>query len=307
MDEIAIRGERPGDEEAINIVNCRAFRHADEGQIVDDMRVHYPRYDRRFSAVAWHGETAVGHALFTPARLRLLGTTVRALAVGPVAVVPEFQKQGIGEDLLHYGHELGRCEGYAFAFLLGHSSYYPRYGYRTAMHGFSKIALAVDALPAPDIEVDARPVQPADLPWLAERLAAELADVDFGWLAGPTLGAWRLPGIDALVWRDGNGRRAAYTMRPARARDKLSLVLADDPELACQVIYHLRPNALEHHPSGWLARTALDPAWSSVECAPSAAAMACELQQGALDDYLAAVGAGRPIGCVNWPLPFLAH
>tara|TARA_B100000676_G_scaffold294055_1_gene331609 strand:+ start:390 stop:683 length:294 start_codon:yes stop_codon:yes gene_type:complete len=62
------------------------------------------------------------------------------------------------------------------------------------------------------------------------------------------------------------------------------------------VIYHLRPNALEHHPSGWLARTALDPAWSSVECAPSAAAMACELQQGALDDYLAAVGAGRPIG-----------
>jgi len=35
--------------------------------------------------------------------------------------------------------------------------------------------------------------------------------------------------------------------------------------------------------------------------------MACELQQGALDDYLAAVGAGRPIGCVNWPLPFLAH
>ena len=180
MDEIAIRGERPGDEEAINIVNCRAFRHADEGQIVDDMRVHYQCYDRRFSAVAWHGETAVGHALFTPARLRLLGTTVRALAVGPVAVVPEFQKQGIGGDLLHYGHELGRCEGYAFAFLLGHSSYYPRYGYRTAMHGFSKIALAVDALPAPDIQVDARPVQPADLPWLAERLAAELADVDLG-------------------------------------------------------------------------------------------------------------------------------
>ena len=95
-------------------------------------------------------------------------------------MVPEFQKQGIGGDLLHYGHELGRCEGYAFAFLLGHSSYYPRYGYRTATHGFSKIARAVDALPAPDIEVDARPVQPADLPWLAERLAAELADVDLG-------------------------------------------------------------------------------------------------------------------------------
>jgi predicted N-acetyltransferase YhbS len=52
LDEIAIRGERPGDQEAVNIVNCRAFQHADEGQIVYDMRVHYPRYDRRFSAVA---------------------------------------------------------------------------------------------------------------------------------------------------------------------------------------------------------------------------------------------------------------
>ena len=96
-------------------------------------------------------------------------------------------------------------------------------------------------------------------------------------------------------------------MRPARAPDKLSLVLADDPELARQVIYHLRRNALEHHPSGWLGRTVLDPARSSVECAPSAAAMACELQQGVLNDYLAAVGTGRPIGYVNWPLLFLAH
>ena len=74
--------------------------------------------------------------------------------------------------MLHYGHELGRREGYAFAFLLRHSSYYPRYGYRTATHGFSKIALNVDELPAPDVEVDPRPVQPADLPWLVQRLAA---------------------------------------------------------------------------------------------------------------------------------------
>ena len=36
--------------------------------------------------------------------------------------------------------------------------------------------------------------------------------------------------------------------------------------------------------------------------------MAYELQQGALDDYLAAVWAqGDRIGYVNWPLPFLAH
>ena len=92
MAEIQIRGELPGDEEAINVVNRRAFRHADEGQIIDDMRAVYPRYDRRFSVAAWHGEEMVGHALFSPVRLRLMGGMVRALAV-----VPDFQRRGAGK------------------------------------------------------------------------------------------------------------------------------------------------------------------------------------------------------------------
>ncbi|MDE2812386.1 MAG: hypothetical protein OXM01_05150 [Gemmatimonadota bacterium] len=36
-------------------------------------------------------------------------------------------------------------------------------------------------------------------------------------------------------------------------------------------------------------------------------AMVYTLQKGVLDEYLAAVEKGRPIGCVNWPLPFVAH
>ena len=45
----------------------------------------------------------VGHALFSPVRLPLMGETVRALAV-----LPNFQRQGIGGPLLGYGHDLGR-------------------------------------------------------------------------------------------------------------------------------------------------------------------------------------------------------
>lgn len=307
MAEIAIRGEQPGDEEAINIVNCRAFRHADEGQIVFAMREAYPLYDRRFSVTAWHGEEMVGHALFSPARLRLLGETVRALAVGPVAVVPDFQRQGIGGQLLNYGHDLGRQEGYAFAFLLGHSSYYPRYGYQTRTHGFCKVEIDVEQLPAATAKLDAWPVQEADLPWLVERLEVELAAVDFGWVYGATLAQWRWNGIDSLVWRDESGRRVAYTMRAARQRDKLVLLLAEDPALAREMMYRLRPTVLEHHPAGWLAQQALDPAWSTMSAEVSEAAMVCPLQEGVLDEYLAAVEQGRPTGCVNWPLAFLAY
>ena len=307
MTSIEIRGERPGDEEAINEVNCRAFRHADEGQIVDDMRRVYPLYDRRFSVTAWHQEEMVGHALFTPVRQRLMGTTMWSLAVGPVAVVPEFQRQGIGGQLLAYGHRLGEKEGYGFAFLLGHSAYYPRYGYQTRTHGFCKVAIDIEQLPESTVGLDARPVQPADLCWLTERLEAELADVDFGWLWGATMGEWRLGGIDSLMWRDEAGRRVAYTMRAARQREKLVMLLAEDPEQARQVIYTLRPSALEHHLCGWLAQHALDPAWATVSAEASEAAMVYILQKGVLDEYLAAVEKGRPIGCVNWPLPFVAH
>ena len=62
------------------------------------MRNAYPLYDRRFSVTAWYGDEMVGHALFSPVRLRLMGETVRALVV-----LPNFQRQGIGGHCLVTG------------------------------------------------------------------------------------------------------------------------------------------------------------------------------------------------------------
>ncbi len=307
MDNIEVRSELPGDEEAIHIVTCRAFMHDDEGQIIDDMRKFYPYFERRLSITAWHRDKLVGHTLFTPVRLWFMGSVVRALAVGPVAVAPEYQRRGIGGRVLRFGHELGRSEGFSFAYLLGHSSYYPRNGYQINVHGFCKIEISVDRLPEPGMEFDAWPVQREDLPWLVERLKIESARVDFGLQRSAVLSEWRLSGIDAIVWRNNSGERVAYTMRPARQRDKVDLLLAKDEEIARQVIYTLRPREITLHQSGWLAQNAIDPFWAAARADPSEAAMAIPLLDGALDEYLAAVGAGRPIGCAGWPLPFLAH
>ena len=162
---VHLRGERPGDEDAIDLVNCRAFRSMNEAHIVRLMRQHYPAYDRRFSVTAWDGDEMVGHTLLSPAPMRLMGATVPALAVGPVAVVPEKQKRGIGGQMLRFGHERGAREGFALAFLNGHPSYYPRHGYK-ACFGFAKVAIDTDALPPPSQELHPRPVRPADIPWL---------------------------------------------------------------------------------------------------------------------------------------------
>jgi len=298
-----IRGERPGDEDAIDVVNCRAFRSMEEAHLVCGMRNYYPAFDRRYSITAWDGEEMVGHTLFTPARIRLMGRTIPALTVGPVAVVPEHQRQGIGGQMLRFGHDLGRREGFQLAFLLGHSDYYPRYGYQSCF-GFAKITIDKEKLPEPKEKLHPWPVRPADIPWLVERHAAELADVDFGWLWGTSLSEWTIPWANAQMWRTEAGGRAGYTLRTTA--EKLHLLLAGDPLLARELIATLKPEEISQHPAGWLARNVLDPAWGKAEASSSKAAMACELQEGVLQPCLQAVEAGERLpGCSNWPLPFL--
>ena len=302
---IEIRNERIGDEDAIDLVNCTAFGSMDEANIVQLMRLYSPAYDRRYSVVAWDGDEPVGHTLFTPAALRLMGQTVPALAVGPVAVRPEWRRKGIGGDMLSLGHELGRREGFAFAFLYGIPDYYPRVGYR-ACYGVAKVTIDVDKLPKATMSFQNRPVLAADIPWLVERWRIEWADVDFGWLWGSSRHEWHIPGMNARMWWTADGRRAAYTMDKA-GRGRCKVMLADDPELARQVLATMRPKTLEHHPSGWLAQHALQTEWAACKAERITAAMACELQPGALDPYIKALEAGERLpGFTMFPLPFLA-
>jgi putative acetyltransferase len=305
MVTIELRSERIGDEHAIDVVNCAAFEEMAEANLVRLMRKYYPMYDARFSITAWDGGEMVGHTLFSPARIRLMGETVPALAVGPVAVLPERQRTGLGGAMLRYGHELGRREGFALAFLYGHPSYYPRHGY-VACYGFGKAAIDKDKLPAPQGKYRRMPVRAADIPWLVQRHAAEWADVDFGWLREASLGEWTIPFINAMIWWTDDGRRAAYTLTTG-GRDSCKMLLADDPALARDVIATIRPATMEHHPSGWLARHVLEPLWSSCAAKASDAAMVCELRPGVLAQYRQALAAGkRPPGFAMFPLAFMA-
>jgi putative acetyltransferase len=305
MHNITIRPEQPGDDELIDAVVCAAFNSMDEANLIRMMRQHYPAFDPRYSLAAWERNTLVGHALFSPARIRLLDRTVLGLGVGPVAVHPDRQRRGIGALLMKHGHEIGRRDGFALAFLYGHPSYYPRFTYR-ACFGLAKVMVDVDKLPQPDRAFTRSPVRKGDIPWLVERQNREWHDVDFGWLWGTSLSEWTLPFVNAVIWQTEDGRRAAYTLGPA-GRDRGFLLFAEDPDLARQVLYTVRPALLRHHPSGWLARNVLDEAWSSAQATAIPAAMACELEEGILDPLLQALQARqRPPGYALFPLPFLS-
>lgn len=140
---LAIRNERRGDEAQIYEVNLRAFGRKEEADIVNVVREAYPE---RVSLVAEQDEGIVGYALFTPATIedgdkRLVGTTL-----APLAVLPEYQKTGVGSALMRAGLDAVRSAGEPFVVLVGHPTYYPRFGFERA----SKYGLACEYSQVPD-------------------------------------------------------------------------------------------------------------------------------------------------------------
>lgn len=78
------------------------------------------------------GARLVGHVLFT--RGRLEGATETVALLGPLAVDPLHQRQGIGKALISEGLSRLQAEGVAEVLVLGDPAYYHRSGFRPASH-----------------------------------------------------------------------------------------------------------------------------------------------------------------------------
>ena len=205
-----IRPERPADYAAIADINIRAFgNRANEANIVALMRQR-PTFTPDLALVAVADDTIVGHVLLTPCTLRLLHEDVQAVLVAPIAVAPAHQGQGIGRQLMESGHEIARAMGYDMAFLIGHTDYYPRFGYETFAFGTSQLTIATDSLSYMPLEM--RPPAPDDLPALMDLWMHEEQWVDFALHPAPALVDWISfhPSITARVYED-NGEIVGYS------------------------------------------------------------------------------------------------
>ena len=130
--ELVIRPEQKSDYEAIKQVNDLAFDRIEEGQLVEHLR-QLPEFDVRLSFVAEVNGKVVGHALFFPIRIQCKdGNAYPCLSLGPIAVIPAYQKKGIGGELIDAGHTAALQLNYKAVVLLGHPDYYPRFGYQPA-------------------------------------------------------------------------------------------------------------------------------------------------------------------------------
>jgi putative acetyltransferase len=128
MSELVIREEKPHDREAVRLVHERAFGRTNEADLVEAL------HRERAAVVALVAESAtnvVGHILFSPVEAAV-ATGKRLLGLAPLAVLPAFQRQGMGDRLVREG--LLRCAAAGFdgVVVLGDPEYYPRFGFARA-------------------------------------------------------------------------------------------------------------------------------------------------------------------------------
>lgn len=129
MSAVTLRPERAGDEAAIHALTEAAFRdmafsNGDEADLVGRLR---DDGDLALSLVAEDAERIVGHIAFSPVTID--GASVGWFGLGPVSVLPEVHKQGIGGMLVRRGMADLREAGAQGIVLLGSPDYYSRFGF----------------------------------------------------------------------------------------------------------------------------------------------------------------------------------
>ncbi|WP_067668017.1 GNAT family N-acetyltransferase [Nocardia miyunensis] len=126
-----IRRERAGDIPAIDAVHRAAFARSEtDGDPAEVGLVHRLRTDSAWiptlSLVAEVIDRVVGHVCLTRAGVG----PFPVLALGPIGVLPERQRAGVGSALVHAALGAADALDEPLVGLLGSLEYYPRFGFQ---------------------------------------------------------------------------------------------------------------------------------------------------------------------------------
>lgn len=128
---IFIRQETQDDFKEIFEINLSAFRQDKEARLVNALRNNQDAFIPELSIVAIDSKTKiVGHILFT--KIKIVQDNqpeMESLALAPMAIRPEFQRIGIGGQLIKSGLEKAKELKYKSVIVLGHKHYYPKFGF----------------------------------------------------------------------------------------------------------------------------------------------------------------------------------
>ncbi len=127
-DVLTVRAAADADLAAVQALHRRAFGGDDEAALVAKLHAADAAL---VSLVAVDRTGIVGHVLFSPVTVDGAAPPLMA-GLAPMAVTPRRQRSGIGSRLAAEGLVRCRERGVAAVVVLGHSDYYPRFGFRPA-------------------------------------------------------------------------------------------------------------------------------------------------------------------------------
>ena len=259
--KVKIRSEHVPDYFRIAEINALAFAgylqrpltstYTPEFTLVDGLR-HGVNFDRQLSLVAEVDGNVVGHVFFYPFEVYIAGEPLRALSLAPIAVDPAFQNKGIGARLIEEGHRRGMEKRYAFSFLLGHPSYYPRFGYQTQLFGEGWLEIERVKIPSLEYDLKERLVQPEDIETLVSLWKYWFEDVDMALFPGAALMDWitHAAGIMSTVVTR-KGEMLGYLRYATDKPNEPKLFLANDRSAALVMLAYLNGKR-DHVEEDWV-------------------------------------------------------
>lgn len=143
------RAERTKDAAVIRAVHLAAFPTPAEADLVERIRASIGFVPDLALVAEDPGGVIIGHLLLS--YVSLAGEPV--LALGPMAVLPELQGQGVGSALVVAALDAAETREEPLVVVLGHPWFYPRFGFRPA----SRYGIFPSA-PWPDAAFMAKPL-----------------------------------------------------------------------------------------------------------------------------------------------------
>ena len=158
--DLLLRQEKPADYRATEELTREAFWNLNTPACVEHYLTHILRGSESFvpelDLVALKGDQLVGNIIYTKAIIKKDdSSTQEVLSFGPLAVLPDYQHQGIGSALIERTKELATQMGYTAILIFGNPEYYQRFGFKaaenyrigTAWNTYADALLALELVP----------------------------------------------------------------------------------------------------------------------------------------------------------------
>lgn len=127
---VSIRKENPMDQLQVRKINIQAFGRPAEADLVEALR----KRAGTISLVAEQQNQLVGHICFSTGHIEGKTQNFPVINLAPMAVLPKYQGQGIGSELVLSGLQACLDAGHKLVTVLGHPWFYPKFGFVPAVN-----------------------------------------------------------------------------------------------------------------------------------------------------------------------------